>query len=86
MKARWWTIGLAIVILLDSIVTVKMGSEANPLILWVMKTFDISLSVAMVLRLVWCAPLLYIIDRWEFSKITMLCYLGVYLALVGLQI
>lgn len=82
---RPWTIALLFIILLDSIITSYIGMEANPLIIWTMKTFDLTLNQAMVARILYCLPLVALINHMDFGKITVLCYIAIYVILVGLQ-
>ena len=82
---RYWTIALIGILIADSAVTVFIGHENNPLILWVMSTFDVPLKEAMILRLLFCAPLVYIVDKYKWSKFTAQCYIALYIILAGLQ-
>ena len=80
---------LLILIIVDSIYTshiVKLGAEeANQLILWAMNTFNWTLDTAMVMRIFFCMPFLYILNRWDWSRFTLFCYLGIYILLTGMQ-
>ena len=80
-----WTIALAILIIIDSIHTIFVGSESNPLILWVMSNFDLTLNTAMLMRIVYCLPLLYILNKTDWSRFTFFAYAGIYLVLSGAQ-
>jgi hypothetical protein len=82
---RPWTVALLVLILLDSIITSHIGMETNPLIIWTMKTFDLTLNQAMVARILYCLPLVVLINHMDFGKITVLCYIAIYVILVGLQ-
>jgi len=82
----WWTIALCFIIILDSIVTVIIGQEANPSILWVMDILDISLTVAMGLRLIWYIPFVYILYKYKTSWVAVILYILVYTVGVGVSL
>lgn len=79
MELKPWTVGLLILIIVDSIVTSYIGTETNPLILWTMETFNLTLNQAMVARIFYCLPLVAIINYADFGKLTVICYIGLYL-------
>ena len=56
-KNLFYSVALGALILLDSIVTFRIGTEANPILLWIMKLFDLSLGSMMFWRtiLIWAA-------------------------------
>lgn len=85
MKIKPWTWMLLCLILVDSIFTVYIGRESNPLILWTMNKFNISLSVAMIARIFYCFPLLYILNKMDFSRLTFVLYSGIYILCTGVQ-
>jgi len=80
-----WTLALLFLIIVDSIYTIYIGSEGNHLILWTMNKFNISLEYAMGIRVLYCMPLLYILNKTDFSKLTFILYICVYLILAGVQ-
>ena len=83
MKLKPWTIALLLLIVLDSIVTTYIGTESNMLIMWTMKTFDLTLKQAMIARIFYCLPLVIALNYTDFSKITVFLYIGLYIVLSG---
>jgi len=73
-----WTFILIIVVIADSLFTIYIGEESNPIILAIMGSLSISLPIAMLLRLYVLAPMLYIIDRCELSRFVVCLYLVTY--------
>lgn len=86
MKNKW-TILLLLIVIIDSISTVYIfGMESNPLILWVMKSFDLSLKSAMIWRIVYYLPLLFILDKTKYSKHVFISYLIIYSGALGISL
>jgi hypothetical protein len=83
LKIKPWTIALAVLIIIDSIYTVIIRFEANPFILWTMDKFTLTLNQAMVARVIYCLPLLYILNKTNWSKFTFFAYIGLYIVLSG---
>lgn len=79
MKNPKWTTALFLLLAADSAITVYIGAEASDLTLWVMGALRIDLATAMVLRLIYALPLLYIVDRHYNPKIVILAYVVLYL-------
>jgi hypothetical protein len=78
-----WTIVLTLIIVLDSILTsglVSMGlaTEANPLILWAMKTFGLTLDNAMLLRVIALIPFIGIVNHANKGRFVIMCYAVIY--------
>lgn len=73
-----WVIILLSILVADSAITVMIGSELNPLILVTMDAFGVDLGSAMVLRLLYLAPPVYIIARWSSPKFVSGLYLTGY--------
>ena len=67
------------------IVNAGIAKEGNPLIVWTMNAFNWSIDVAMIARIIFCIPFLYILDKWDWSRFTVVCYLCLYVLLTGLQ-
>ncbi len=85
-----WTICLLLLILADSVYTsyiVKTGKavEGNPLIFKCMEWFGWSIDTAMIIRIFYCLPFLWILNRWDWSRFTVFCYLAIYMGMVGIQ-
>lgn len=78
MKNPKWTTALFLLLAADSAITVYIGAEASGLTLWVMGALRIDLATAMVLRLIYALPLLYIVDRYYNPKIVILAYVVLY--------
>jgi hypothetical protein len=86
LKLKPWTIALIILALIDSIVTVYIGDESSVLILWVMTTFDLTLAQAMIARIFYLAPFIYLLDKQtDLSNLMFVLYIAIYLAFVGVQ-
>jgi len=75
-----WTWALLGLIILDSIFTIWWGYEGNPLIVYTMNKFDISLIWAMVIRVFYCIIPLYIINKYDWSRFTFIFYIILYLS------
>lgn len=73
-----WTIPLILILIADSVLTLVIGAEASSLMLWVMKRFELSLVDAMILRLLYCLPLLYIVNRYKKARLTLTAYCTLY--------
>jgi hypothetical protein len=89
LNIKPWTIALLALILVDSAYTSYLShmgyaKEGNPLILGIMKTFGWSLDTAMVARIFFCLPFLYVLNKWNWSKFTLIAYVGIYVLLTGL--
>lgn len=77
---KWkWTLILILIIIADSFLTIYNGVETTPMILSTMDFFNLSLKTAMYLRLLYIAPFVYIVHKWNYSKITTLAYIGIYI-------
>ena len=77
--SRWWTIALCFIIILDSIVTVIIGEEANPFLLWVMDIWNMGLTATMgLIRLIYYIPLVYIVHKYHAAWITLILYVTIY--------
>lgn len=78
-SSGWWTIALCFIVILDSIVTVIIGEEANPFILWVMEIWNIGLVATMgLIRLVYYIPLIYIVHKYNAAWVALILYIGIY--------
>lgn len=80
-----WTIALLLLIIADSIFTIFIGRESSPIILYIMKSFNISLEITMIIRILYCLPFLYIVNKYNFSRFTFLSYIGIYMIASGVQ-
>jgi hypothetical protein len=83
-KIRPWTIALLMLIIIDSIltsglVTLGVAAETNPLILWVMKTFGLTINEAMIARIIAILPSVAIVNKYDFGKKAVICYVVLYL-------
>lgn len=78
---NYWTIILFFLIVIDSMFTIYIGSELNPTILSVMDLFDLNLEKAMILRVYYCLPLLFVLYCVNscYSKFTFLSYITIYM-------
>ena len=86
-KSKWSYLLLAIVIL-DSILTYYVFEfEGNPLILFVMNKWNLTLGAAMIIRCFYVLPLIFFLDRY-FGKgnmwAMMLYLLTYFICVVGL--
>lgn len=79
---RFFALLLALLIVVDSYITIKIGTELNPIITWCMSKFDLTLSEAMFWRAIWCLPFIYIIYKYGKAKLT----IGLYFLLYGLLV
>lgn len=81
MKTKWSYV-FFVVIIIDALTTIYLfGEEANPIILWTMKVFDLSLEGAMIAKIIYSFPLLFFVDYFGRSKwviIALISYIGVY--------
>lgn len=78
MKDQWTPIAAAVLIA-DSLLTLHVGVETNPFILYFMKRFDLTLAVAMGVRLIFCLPLLFIIDQYKQARLMVIAYAILYI-------
>ena len=80
MFKNFWSYVLLLVIIVDSIVTYYTGGERNPLILFAMERFGLTIGPAMAVRVIYCLPLVIAIDRFEqrTSMWALLLYLTIY--------
>jgi hypothetical protein len=76
---------LLILILIDAITTTYIGTETNPLILWTMDTFGLTLKQAMYAKIIYSLPFLWILNLTDWSRFTFFAYIGLYMVLVGFQ-
>ncbi len=78
---NFWSYILLVIVIADSLVTYYIGGERNPLILFVMEKFDLTLGAAMVVRVIYCLPLIIAVDRFEqkTSMWALILYLTIYL-------
>jgi hypothetical protein len=76
---------LLILILIDAIATTYIGTETNPLILWTMDTFGLTLKQAMYAKIIYSLPFLWILNLTDWSRFTFFAYIGLYMVLVGFQ-
>lgn len=76
-----WTVVLIGLLVLDSVFTVFIGVEKNPLILYLMEVMSIGLAGAMAVRIVYCLPLVYIVHRYRKAKTAVIAYLALYAVL-----
>lgn len=83
MHNRFYSLLLAFVVLLDSIITVEIGSEKNPLILWVMDFFNLGLNAMMISRTLVLWGLIYFLYRQKIpTKWIITAYIGLYIILL----
>lgn len=73
-----WTALLLLALISDSAFTAFLGGEASPIMLKAMQWLHIDLNAAMVLRLFYCAPLVFIVDRYQKSQLTLVFYCALY--------
>jgi hypothetical protein len=85
LRLKPWTIALLILIIVDALVTIHIGTETNPLITGTMKLLGLSLFQAMIIKIFYSLPFVYILNRTDWSKFTFFAYLGLYGVLVGFQ-
>lgn len=76
---------LLLLILIDCIVTVRIGEETNPLILWTMDVFELTLRQAMYAKMIYSLPFLLILNATDWSRFTFFAYIGIYFVAVGFQ-
>ena len=80
-KSLYYSLVLGALILIDSAVTVKIGREANPLLLWVMNLFDLSLKSMMFWRTIFIWAAIYFLYRVGFNnKYLVIMYTALYAA------
>lgn len=83
VKIYPWTIGLLLLVIVDSIVTSYIGTERNPLILWTMEKFNLTLNQAMVVRIFYLIPFIAILNsKPNMNKFVFFLYLSIYFILV----
>jgi len=78
-KNVYYSLALGALILLDSIVTARIGREANPILLWIMGLFSLSLGQMMFWRTaaIWAA--IYFLYRAGFqNKYLLVMYSALY--------
>lgn len=80
-----WSITLLILIIADSIFTIYLGVEKNPLHLWFMEVFNLSLFQVMILRVFYLLPFVWIIDKWYNPKYVAIAYISLYTVMAGVQ-
>lgn len=78
VRRHLWTLALSAVIVADSALTVFIGGEASPIVLWVMRTFGLDLAGAMTWRLAYCLPLVCIVGWAGRSRQVLAMYLSIY--------
>lgn len=78
---NFWSYALLVIVIADSLVTYYIGGERNPLVLFVMERFNLSIGAAMVVRVIYCLPLVIVLDKFErrISMWTLTLYLTIYL-------
>ena len=62
-----------------------IATEGNPLILWAMNKFEWSLDTVMIVRIFFYIPFIYILNKWDWSRFAVLCYIALYILLTGIQ-
>lgn len=80
-----WTLILLFLIIIDSIFTIYIGIEGSPFVLGIMNKFDISLNTFMLLRIIYCLPFLYILNRFNRSKFVTISYMSTYMIFTIIQ-
>lgn len=80
-----WSIILLLIIIADSLFTIYIGTETNPLHLWIMSKFDLSLAQAMILRVFYLLPFVWIINKWYEAKYVVIMYISIYILSFGAQ-
>ena len=83
MSNTFYSLLLGLIVLIDSIVTVKIGEEANPIILYFMKIFNLDLPEMMFWRtlFVWLA-IFFLWTRDVQTKYLVFAYVMLYGILV----
>ena len=76
---------LLILILIDCVATTYIGTESNPLILWTMDFFGLTLKQAMYAKMLYSLPFLLILNATDWSRFTFFAYIGLYFVMVGIQ-
>jgi len=84
-RIRPWTLALFMLIVLDSIFTMFIGTEYNSSILWFMSTFSVSLNATMLIRIFYILPFLYFLNLYDKCKIAFISYVSVYILFTGVQ-
>jgi hypothetical protein len=78
---KWkWTIALCLILIADSFFTIFIGEEASSIILWVMNIFNLSLETTMYLRLLYLAPLVWIVHKWNYIRFVTVAYVNIYIS------
>jgi hypothetical protein len=78
-KNLFYSVALGALILLDSIVTYRIGNEANPILLWIMKAFDLTLGGMMFWRTVLIWGAIYFLYRVGYeNKYLIMMYATLY--------
>lgn len=80
MKINKWTIILFLIIVIDSITTFFVFEyESNFSIVWVMELFNLNLAEAMVARVFYCLPLLFLVNlKIKWSRLTCVLYSSIW--------
>lgn len=78
-----WGLILMGIIVADSILTVYIGEELNPIILYFMNIFSIDLFYAMILRTFLLAPVVIFLHIHNKAKITAILYVTIYISIKG---
>ena len=76
-----WSYALLAIVAVDSLVTYYIGGERNPLVLFAMEKLNLTLGTAMVVRVIYCLPLVIALDKFR-RRMTMwvlMLYLVIYL-------
>lgn len=75
------------IILLDSIVTSYIQEEANPIVLWQMKIFNLSLNEYLCWKVILSGIVIYLLSKqfYSYIKLTTYSYIGIYSVFVGIQ-
>lgn len=71
------------IIVADSVFTVFIGREANPVIVWAMDLLRLDLKSAMIWRVVYCIPFLWVINWSGRSKQVLVLYVAIYAVSAG---
>jgi len=81
VRIRKWTIALFLLIILDSVFTIFIGEESNSFILWCMNYFGWTLNKAMLMRILYCLPLLFLVNiKDKVSMYVFFAYFMVYIS------
>jgi hypothetical protein len=87
MNNKTFSIILLTIIVADSVVTSIVGEEVNPIVLWLMKTFDLSLNGFLIWKVIISGALIYWLSKQYYSyvKFATYSYIGIYTFFVGIQ-